>query len=64
MASVIGHRNETIKLRDCDCGGEPKYVSSLGLAHIVRCTVCAATTDLERSGYDAVSAWNNNRLKN
>lgn len=58
MASVLGYKDEEIQLRDCACGSEPEYLSANGLLHVIVCPNCGATTDKERTGYDAVHAWN------
>lgn len=58
MTSVIDHSGNEIRLRDCSCGAEPVYNSVNGLAHVISCPSCLATTPRERCGIDAVTKWN------
>ena len=61
MASVTDHNDKELLLRDCACGSEPEYRTANGIAHVITCPKCAATTGLERCGIDAVTAWNDLR---
>lgn len=58
MTSVIDHNDNVIELRNCSCGAEPEYKSANGLAHVIACPSCLATTTVERCGIDAVTKWN------